>query len=118
MDGKRDAVGNAPDVPFQDTCLSANDQKPVLTVCPTARVSEESGQASERDVTRWMGLPIERRVAINSATTATAISSGVSEPMSSPMGAWMASSLSLGIPIPSNSFHISAIFRRLPIMPR
>src|ERR1035441_1162430 len=57
-----------------------------------------------------------RRTAIISAVTETAISSGEIAPISSPMGAWIFSKASRGMPSFSSSRNTLSTLRRLPIM--
>src|SRR5271157_2504251 len=59
-----------------------------------------------------------RRTAIISATMATAISSGVSAPISRPMGECTRSRRSAGTPSRSSTLQISMNLRLLPIIPR
>src|SRR5262249_52936681 len=58
-----------------------------------------------------------RRMPIISATTATAISSGVMAPTSSPIGEWTRSKRSRGMPSFSSSLMTLIALRLLPIMP-
>src|SRR6059036_3121746 len=58
-----------------------------------------------------------RRTPIISATTLTAISSGVMAPSSSPMGEWTRSKRSRGNPSFSSSLTTLMVLRLLPIIP-
>src|SRR5438132_663608 len=56
--------------------------------------------------------------ATSSARMLTAISCGVTAPMSSPIGAWMRDSVSRGMPSAVSASYMRATFARLPMRPR